>query len=89
MFACIFLVQQKHPQMSRMSQIVFDSVQSASSADVLIRLAFSFSPRIEPVRADTVILDVDGLERLFGPPSELASKMIRRAAECGLQAKAE
>ncbi len=52
----------------------------------LTRLAFCFSPRVEPVAPDTVILDMEGLERLFGPPDVMAKKISQRAAASGLQA---
>jgi protein ImuB len=51
----------------------------------LTALAFEFSPTVEQTAADTVALDVSGLDRLFGFPQEIAAAMARRAAETGLQ----
>lgn len=87
MFACIVIVRQKDPQISQISQIL--SAESAAgdlpSADRLLRLAFSFSPRVEPIAPDAIILDIEGLEHLFGRHDELAQTMTRRAAESGMQ----
>ena len=47
----------------------------------LTALAFEFSPTVEQTAADTVTLDVGGLDRLFGLPQEIAAAMARRAAE--------
>src|SRR6184192_2294600 len=48
-------------------------------------LAFEFSPHVEQVAADTVVLDASGLDRLFGLPQDVASAMARRAAESGIK----
>lgn len=50
-------------------------------ADALVRVGRDFSPRVEcparsSVRADTVVLiDLDGLEGLFGEPREIAAEL--------------
>ena len=41
---------------------------------------------MEDTLADTVLLDLDGLERLFGSPQKIAREIARRAAELGLEA---
>jgi len=85
MFACMVIVRQEEPQISQIR-----SAESAAgeppSADRLLRLAFSFSPRVEPIAPDAIILDIEGLEHLFGRHNELAQTMTRRAAESGMQA---
>ena len=52
----------------------------------LAALAFEFSPVVERTTADTVTLDVAGLERLFGPAQDVAAAIARRAAERGARA---
>jgi len=56
------------------------------SPALLAECARAFSPRLESAGADTVVLDADGLSRLFGPPEELGRAMARRATELGLAA---
>jgi protein ImuB len=51
----------------------------------LLLLAQEFSPLVEQTSADTVALDVHGLERIHGLPQQIASAVARRAAERGLQ----
>ncbi len=50
----------------------------------LTALAFEFSPAVELTAADTVTLDVAGLERLVGFAQDIAVAISRRAAELGL-----
>src|SRR6266545_3834665 len=52
----------------------------------LTALAFEFSPVVEQVSAETVVLDASGLDRLFGLPQEVGAAMARRAAETGVAA---
>jgi len=56
------------------------------SQAVLVECARAFSPRLGSAAADTVVLDANGLNRLFGTPAELAGAIARRAAEMGLPA---
>jgi len=51
----------------------------------LTALAFEFSPTVEQTSADTVALDVSGLDRLFGLPQDIAVAIARRAADTGLE----
>jgi protein ImuB len=46
--------------------------------------ASDFSPRLELAAEDTVVLDIRGLDRLFGTPRRLAEAMTGRAREAGL-----
>ena len=55
-------------------------------AEMLLRLAQEFSPRVERTAADTIALDADGLERIHGLPQQIASAIARRAADRGLEA---
>ena len=56
----------------------------------LTSLAFEFSPTVEATSVntavDTVTFDVDGLDRLFGLPQDVAAAIARRARECGVKA---
>ena len=47
----------------------------------LTALALEFSPIVERISPDTVVLDVSGLDRLFGHPQDIAAAIMRRAAE--------
>ena len=60
--------------------------QEIAAHAALLDTAYAFSPRVEDTAADTVILDLDGLERLFGSPQKIARDIARRAAELGLEA---
>jgi len=52
----------------------------------LTALALEFSPIVEHTAADTVTLDVSGLDRLFGLPQDIAAAIARRASEKQAQA---
>jgi len=53
--------------------------------EALLRLAFTFSPRVEDTAPDAVALDIDGLERIFGSPLALAERIVRLASDAGLR----
>lgn len=52
----------------------------------LVELAQEFSPQVEQTAADTVVLDADGLERIYGLPQPIAAALARRAAARGIEA---
>ena len=58
--------------------------QAAHAA--LLDAACAFSPRVEDTAADTVMLDLAGLERIFGPVTKIAREVARRCSELGLEA---
>ena len=72
--------------------------QEAAANAALLDCAHSFSPRVENTHrrpglsdteeksADTVILDVAGLDRLFGPPAQIARSLASRVSKLGLAA---
>ncbi len=60
--------------------------QEQAAHAALLDCACAFSPRVEDTAADTVLLDVAGLERLFGPPARLAREVARRVSEVGMEA---
>jgi protein ImuB len=59
--------------------------QEQITHSALLDLGFSFSPRVEDVAVDTILLDLDGLERLVGSPEEAARRMAERAAQLGFE----
>jgi protein ImuB len=61
--------------------------QEEAARAALLDCACSFSPRVEATAAEAVVLDISGLERLFGPPASLAHRLARRACELGLRAR--
>ena len=58
--------------------------QEAAAHAALLDCAQTFSPRVEDTTADTVVLDIAGLERLFGPPARLAQNLQQCACALGL-----
>lgn len=61
------------------------ALQESAAHQALLDCAQSFSPRIEDSATDTIVLDISGLEKLFGPAPKLAREMFHRAARMGLQ----
>jgi protein ImuB len=60
--------------------------REAAAHAALLDCACGFSPRVEDTAADTVVLDLAGLERIFGPPAKMARDVARRCSEMGLEA---
>src|ERR1700746_3567277 len=54
------------------------------SPSALIVVAQQFSPRYES-RGDLVVIDVRGLDRLFGTPRAIGEELRREAADRGLR----
>jgi protein ImuB len=63
-------------------------LQESAAHAALLDCARSFSPCVEDSADDTAILDLTGMESLFGPLPEIACAIFRRAAELGLDANA-
>src|SRR6185369_9328739 len=61
-------------------------LQEASAHDALLDCAQSFSPRVEDVGCDSVLMDLDGMEPLFGSLPKIARDVARRAFDLGLEA---
>jgi protein ImuB len=61
-------------------------VQEEAAHAALLDCAQSFSPRVEETACDTVVLDVAGLEKLFGLLPEIARDLAHRASVLGLEA---
>jgi protein ImuB len=61
-------------------------LQEAAAHAALLDCAQSFSPRVEDAGCDTVLLDLTGMEPLFGPLPKIARDVARRASDLGLEA---
>jgi protein ImuB len=59
-------------------------LQESVAHATLLDCAQSFSPRVEDAAADTAILDLAGMESLFGTLQEIARNLFRCAADLGL-----
>ena len=47
----------------------------------LTEFAYGFSPVVEETKRDTVVIDVEGCELLFGSAYQLANEVARRAKQ--------
>jgi len=61
-------------------------LQEAAAHAALLDCAQSFSPRVEDMGCDTVLLDLAGMGPLFGPLPKIARDVARRASALGLEA---
>ena len=59
-------------------------LQESAAHAALLDCAQSFSPCVEDVAPDTAILDLAGMESLFGSLPEIAHSIFRRFADLGL-----
>src|SRR6059036_3871884 len=57
---------------------------AGAAASALVVVAQQFSPRYES-RGDLVVIDVRGLDRLFGSPRAIGEELRRDAADRGLR----
>ncbi len=57
-----------------------------SAHAALLDAAHAVSPRVEDSAQDAVVLDVTGLDRLFGTSQQVAQELVRRVSEVGLVA---
>src|SRR3984885_8229062 len=60
--------------------------QEKIAHDALLDIGWSVSPRIEDAAQDTIVVDLSGLEQLFGAEPEIGAHLAWRASECGLLA---
>jgi protein ImuB len=58
--------------------------QEESAHAALLDAAHAVSPKVEDSAPDTVTIDVDGLERLFGAPLQVAQELVRRVTQVGI-----
>jgi len=61
------------------------ALQEAAAHAALLDCAQSFSPQIEDAGCDTILLDLAGLESLFGPVANITHALQQRAAALGLE----
>jgi hypothetical protein len=61
-------------------------LQETAAHAALLDCAQSFSPHVEDTAADTMILDLSGLESLFGSLPQIARDIARRTSDLGLEA---
>jgi protein ImuB len=61
-------------------------LQEAAAHAALLDCAQSFSPRVEDAGCDTVLLDLAGMEPLFGLLPKIARDVAHRASHLGLEA---
>jgi protein ImuB len=59
--------------------------QEAAAHAALLDCAQSFSPQVETAGCDTIVLDLAGLEPLFGPLPIIARAVSHRASDLGLE----
>ncbi len=59
--------------------------QEVAAHAALLDCAQSFSPRVEARGCDTIVLDLAGLEALFGPLAKIARALASRASGLGLE----
>lgn len=55
--------------------------QEVAPGPALTEFAYGFSPVVEEVRAQTVVIDIDGCELLFGSAYQLANEVAARAKQ--------
>jgi protein ImuB len=60
-------------------------LQESEAHRALLDCAQSFSPRVEDVAPDTLLLDLSGLEKLFGPLPKIAREISHRAWGMGVE----
>jgi protein ImuB len=67
--------------------MMFACVYSPNIKDyaTLVDCAYAFSPLVEETADNTVVLDIEGCELLFGSPREIAKAIARHATEMGLK----
>jgi protein ImuB len=61
-------------------------LQESASHAALLDCAQSFSPCVEDAAADTALIDLEGMESLFGSLPEIANAMSHRVTSLGLEA---
>ena len=84
----IEFTSQRNKRQPRMAAAVLrqrSNEQEVSSHAALLDVAHAFTPRVEDTRPDRLLLDLDGMERLYGPVSTMASELALRVSNVGLE----
>jgi protein ImuB len=71
------------PRLALLRQRSREQEQAAHAA--LLDVAHSFTPRVEDAAADTLLLDLAGMERLYGTPAKMGTELQSRAAAVGIE----
>lgn len=64
---------------------MYASIHAPENPAALLPCAQAFSPVVELTAPGVVTLDAGGLDRIFGPPHQVAAAIARRAAELGFR----
>jgi protein ImuB len=59
--------------------------QEISAHAALLDVAHAFTPRVEDTAPDTLLLDLEGLDRLYGAPPRMASELAARVMAVGME----
>ena len=62
---------------------MFACIYAPGFSGSLIDFAYNFSPLVEEVVSDTVVVDLEGCNRILGSPHSIANKIINLAGEAG------
>src|ERR1700688_1917447 len=60
-------------------------LQESAAHEALLDCGQSFSPRLEDFAPDPLLLDLSGLDKLFGPLPKIAREISRHATEIGME----
>jgi protein ImuB len=60
--------------------------QESSAHSALLDVAHAFTPYVEDTAADTLLLDLAGMEQLYGAPTKMARELVSRVSAIGLEA---
>jgi protein ImuB len=60
--------------------------QEISAHAALLDVVHAFTPRVEDTAPDTLLLDLEGLDRLYGAPPRMASELAARVMAVGMEA---
>jgi len=60
--------------------------QELSAHAALLDVAHAFTPRVEDAASDTLLLDLAGLDRLYGTPAKMAGDLASRLTTVGIEA---
>jgi len=60
--------------------------RETSAHAALLDVAHAFTPRVEDTAPDTLLLDLTGLDRLYGTPGKMAGDLMSRITAVGMEA---
>ena len=60
--------------------------RETSAHAALLDVAHAFTPRVEDTTPDTLLLDLAGLDRLYGTPTKMAGDLMSRITAVGIEA---